>query len=139
MIQSRNDFIPERSVVTTWLAGVNLTLAMASGVFGIIAMINPSAIFGSAVAAHPATLFFASMYGARAVAIAAGLIAACILLRRAPIVAAAALIGGALVQAADAFIAARFATPGLVGPAIAAAVHAISAGIILMRRRRGGQ
>lgn len=109
---------------------MNVLAAVASGVFGVIALVDPAALVGSPVPADAATRFFVDMYGLRAVVIAAGLVTASLMMRRARLIAAAVLLGGGLVQLGDAAIAVRHGTPGVAGAGAAAVVHLASAGLL---------
>jgi hypothetical protein len=136
MIHLLNDSSTARCTGLTVLAGANIAVALASGAFGIVAIINPSALVGSPVTMDLATAFYSDMYGLRAAVIAAGLVTACLTMRRAPLVAAVALAGGGLVQLGDVAIAARFGTAGAVGASVAVGVHLASAGLLLHLVRR---
>ncbi|WEO75947.1 hypothetical protein BJQ94_11220 [Cryobacterium sp. SO2] len=136
MNQSVNDVGIARSGTWTGLSGLNIAVAVASGAFGVVAIVNPSNLVRTPVASDVATGFFVDMYGLRAVGIAAGLVAAGLTMRRAPTAAAVAFLGGGLVQLGDVAIAARSRTPGVVGASVAAVIHIASAGLLLRHVRR---
>jgi hypothetical protein len=130
MIHLLNDSSPPRTGTLATLCVVNIAAALASGAFGAAALVAPATLVGAPVSSDRATEFFVGMYAIRSFVIAARLIAASVMMRRAPRVAAIALSGGGLVQLGDIAIAARVGTPGVVGAAVAAAVHLASAGLL---------
>ncbi|WP_147304113.1 hypothetical protein [Subtercola boreus] len=115
------------------LMGVNILAALASGIFGAVALAAPSSLVGHTVSPNPDTRFYVDMYAVRSIVIAASLVTASLTLRRIPVVGAIALAGGGLVQVGDAAIAAQFGTPGVVGASVAAFIHLGTAGLMLSR------
>lgn len=129
MIQTLND---SRREVRIWLVVLNVASALISAVFGVLALVDPSANPGVSGALSQAATSYAALYGVRAVAIAA---AVCWLAladrhtgprRLIPVLALAGVV-----QVGDAVIGAVVHVPAMgIGAAVAAVIHLGSAALL---------
>jgi hypothetical protein len=134
MIQTLND---SRHEVKTWLVALNAASAVISAVFGVIALVDPSANPGASDALSHDARFYAAMYGVRAVPIAA---AVCWLAladrhtgprRLIPVLALAGVV-----QVGDAIVGTVAHVPGMaVGATVAAVIHLGSAALLRRNMR----
>ena len=131
MIQSVNNSGRSLTARLVTLSAANISAALVSGAFGAVALADPSVLVGAPVTSDLATGFYVDLYALRSLVIAAAIVSASATMRRAPLVAAIVLIGAGLVQVGDVAIAARFATPGVVGACVAALVHLASAALLV--------
>jgi membrane associated rhomboid family serine protease len=134
MIQTLNDSNRE---VRTWLVGLNVASAVISAVFGVLALVDPSANPGVSGALSRDATFYAAMYGVRAVLIAAAVCWLALADRRTGprrLIPVLALAG--VVQVGDAVIGTVAHVPGMVAGATVAAVIHLGSTALLRRTTR---
>jgi hypothetical protein len=112
---------------TVWRAviGLNLLIAIASGVFGLAALFAPALLLPPAhPALTPEAVYYAALYSAREVPLALGTIV--VLLRSRPGSVGtliAFLVVSGVVQLADVIIGGIYGTAAVAGGTIAAVIH----------------
>ena len=116
-----------------WLMALNAVVALGSALFGVVALLRPSAMPGGPLAAGPgsemkepseATTYFARMYAARAVPFGIATAAVCILL---PSQAAIWFLVAGAIELLDAMVVANRNPREAAPPLLAVVVHIGSA------------
>jgi hypothetical protein len=132
MIQTLND---SRTEIKTWLVAINVVSAVISAVFGVLALVDPSANPGATGVPSRDATFYAAMYGVRAVLIAAAVCWLALADRRTgphrliPVIALAGIV-----QVGDAVIGTVAHNPSMVAGAIVGAVIHLGSAALLLRR-----
>jgi hypothetical protein len=138
MILTVNDLAHERDTRWWALIALNVVMAAASGVFGVIALVDPvSLVPGASGVASTGITLYAAMYGVRAVPLAVVLIVVAWRARPGSVAVLVPFLAIAgVIQLADAAIGAHFGTTGFVGGIVAGVVHLGSIAVLARWRAR---